>query len=195
MNCSALHPKISLGSVCVDVSTQSCLINRTALNNLRPSLESVIYRGKSHDSAGVLVSGWNGGQFKHFIHLMGVEGKPQKMRIPHPKEAVFLLPGSRKPLWCSCEINSKTHFIVLFLGEAVSISSHTKEIVGGQGGLLKTSNILCPSWCNVLVTCGFHCLNSIKVKAQCCYLSSVFRCCKFRGWSAWSEIFLLCEFY
>lgn len=62
--CSLLHPKISLGSMCVDVSTQCSLIHRTALNNPKPSPESVIYKGKSHDSAGVLVSAWEWGNLK-----------------------------------------------------------------------------------------------------------------------------------
>lgn len=114
------------------------------------------------------VSAWGGGQLTNLIHLMGDEGKPQKMRIPNPKKAVFLLPVSRKPLLCRCKINRKTYFIVLPLGEAVSISSHTKEAIGGQGGLLKIPNFLSPSWCS----CGFHCLNPTKVKAQgCCCLS------------------------
>lgn len=162
-----LAPKISLGSLCVDVSTQCYLIHRIALNNVRPSPESEIYKN-SHDSAGVLVSAWGGGQLKNHIHLMGDKGKPQKMRIPNPKKAVFLLPVSRKPLLCWCKINRKTHFIVLPLGEAVSISSHRKGGVGGQGGLLKIQNFICPSRCS----CDFHCLNPTKVKAQrCCCLS------------------------
>lgn len=56
MNCSPLHPTISLGSMCVDIPNQCYLIHRIALNNLRPAPESVIYKGESHDSAGVLVS-------------------------------------------------------------------------------------------------------------------------------------------
>lgn len=47
----------------------------------------------------------------------GCGGTVQKMRIPDPEEAVFLLPVSRKPLWCRCEINTKTYLIVLPLGK------------------------------------------------------------------------------
>lgn len=128
---------------------------------------------------------WDGGQLKNLIHLVGVEGKPQKMRIPNPKEAVFLLPMSRKPPWCRCEINSKTYLIVLPLGDAVSISSHTEEVVGSLE-LLKIPDFISPFWCSLLVTCGFHCPNSTTVKAICCLSLDV---ASDKGWSAWSGTF------
>lgn len=61
--------------------------------------------------------------------------------------------------------------MVLSHEEAVSISNHTKELIGALGGeTLEIRNTIYLSWWSVVVTCGFHCLNPIKVKAQHCYL-------------------------
>lgn len=51
-----------------------------------------------------------------------------------PPERSCVLLVSRKSLWCRCDSNSKTYFVILSHEEAVSISNHTEEVAGSQGG-------------------------------------------------------------